>query len=101
MAEFIHKEGQGSIFPNDKGDNPNRPDMRGKLMIGGVLYELAIWEKSGQRGTFWSVSAKPAQERQQGGQQRPSMREEIKSRKAPAEKPYGDESEIDPSSIPF
>lgn len=32
-----------SLFKNDKGGNPKRPDYRGKCQVGGVEYELAGW----------------------------------------------------------
>lgn len=32
-----------SLFRNDKGGNPKRPDYRGKCQVGGVEYELAGW----------------------------------------------------------
>ena len=42
---FIPKEGSGSLFKNDKGDNPARPEYKGDIMLGGVLYEIAGWVK--------------------------------------------------------
>ena len=63
------KEGSGSLFKNDKGDNPARPDYRGDVMVGGVVYELSAWIKplAGDASKkFMSLSAKP---KQQQGQQ--------------------------------
>jgi len=40
---FIPQEGNGGLFKNDKGDNPARPDYKGDIMLGGVLYEVAGW----------------------------------------------------------
>ena len=42
---YIPQEGNGAIFKNEKGDNPARPDYRGDIMLGGVLYEVAGWIK--------------------------------------------------------
>ena len=42
---YIPQEGNGALFKNDKGDNPARPDFRGDIMLGGVLYEIAGWAK--------------------------------------------------------
>ena len=42
---FIPQEGSGALFKNDKGDNPARPDYKGDIMLGGVLYEVAGWIK--------------------------------------------------------
>jgi hypothetical protein len=56
---FEQKEGQGALFRNDKGDNPNRPDYKGEILIDGTLYEIAGWLKDGAKGKFLSLSAKP------------------------------------------
>ena len=37
------KEGEFTLFVNNKGDNQKRPDRRGELMIGGKLYRLSGW----------------------------------------------------------
>ena len=42
---YTPQEGNGAIFKNQKGDNPARPDYRGDIMLGGVLYEVAGWIK--------------------------------------------------------
>lgn len=72
------KDGSGSLFKNDKGDNPNRPDYRGDIMIEGVVYSLSAWIKEGQKGKFMSLSAQPkeapAPQRQQAPQARPQQR---------------------------
>ena len=63
------KEGSGALFKNDKGNNPARPDYRGDVMVGGVVYELSAWIKplAGDASKkFMSLSAKP---KQQQGQQ--------------------------------
>lgn len=66
------KEGSGALFKNDKGDNPARPDYRGDLMVGGVVYEISGWIKplaSDPEKRFMSLSAKPKEQRQQQGRQ--------------------------------
>jgi len=69
------KEGSGALFKNDKGDNPARPDYRGDVMVGGVVYELSAWIKplAGDASKkFMSLSAKPKQQQgQQGSAGRP------------------------------
>lgn len=62
MSTYEHKEGQGSLFQNDKGDNPKRPDIKGTLMWKGELLELAGWQKDGKNGWFYSLNAKPKEE---------------------------------------
>jgi len=44
------RDGQGSIFRNDKQGNESRPDYTGKLNLGGVIYWVAAWVKTPQRG---------------------------------------------------
>lgn len=47
---YEHKEGQGSMFRNDK-QNERQPDYKGTIVIGGNTYEIAAWERTSQRGT--------------------------------------------------
>jgi len=59
---FIPQEGNGALFKNDKGDNPARPDYRGDIMLGGVLYEIAGWLKpkpANPSERFLSLVGKP------------------------------------------
>jgi hypothetical protein len=61
------KDGSGALFKNNKGDNPSRPDYRGDLMVGGVVYEVSGWIKPLPRDAekkFMSLSAKPKQAKQ-------------------------------------
>jgi hypothetical protein len=60
---FELKDGQGTMFVNDKKGNDKAPDRRGELNIGGVMYEIAGWVKQGQRGPWISISCKPKEER--------------------------------------
>ena len=67
---YQQKEGQGSLFKNDK-QNDRQPDFRGSLMIKGVLYEVAGWQRTSQNGrAYISLQAsEPDPNRGQGGQQ--------------------------------
>ena len=59
---YTPQEGNGAIFKNDKGDNPARPDYRGYIMLGGVLYEVAGWIKLKQANPsekYMSLVGKP------------------------------------------
>lgn len=72
MSNYQPKDGSGALFKNDKGTNPVRPDYRGDLMVGGVLYEVSGWIKpktSNPEERFMSLSAKPKQ-----AQQKPANR---------------------------
>jgi len=39
------------LFKNDKGDNPKRPDYRGKLYLAGEEYKLSAWIKEQKDGS--------------------------------------------------
>jgi hypothetical protein len=60
---FELKDGQGTMFVNDKKGNEKAPDRRGELMLNGVMYEIAGWVKQGQRGPWMSISCKPKDSR--------------------------------------
>lgn len=93
------KEGSGGLFKNDKGDNPARPDYRGDLMVGGVLYEVSGWIKplpSNPENRFISLSAKPKQAQQRQAP-RPSH-DAAKSRQLPK---GGSTGFDDWSDVPF
>lgn len=51
------KDGQGSLFKNDKKESERHPDYKGRIMIDGTEYQLAAWIKEGQKGKFMSLSA--------------------------------------------
>jgi len=51
MADkYEPKDGDMSVFPNDKGDNPARPDYTGKVLIEGKEYRVALWNKTAKSG---------------------------------------------------
>lgn len=49
MADYDNNM-RGVLFPNDKGDNPKRPDMKGSLEIDGTKYFVSAWNKTSQKG---------------------------------------------------
>lgn len=55
---YVLRDGQGSLFKNDKKTSDSHPNARGELMIDGVLYEVAAWTKQGTKGPFQSLSVK-------------------------------------------
>lgn len=66
---FEHKEGQGTLFKNEK-QNDRQPDFKGTINIGGVTYEIAAWEKTSQRGgTFLSLQASLPREKSEATHQ--------------------------------
>ena len=52
---YEHREGQGSLFRNEKRDKDTQPQARGDALIGGVLYKISAWTKDGARGKFQSL----------------------------------------------
>lgn len=57
------REGQGSLFRNEKREKESQPNARGEALIGGVVYEIGAWTKEGKKGKFQSLSFKPKQAR--------------------------------------
>jgi|GEM_PF-942273 len=47
---YEHKEGKGSIFPNDYKLQDTHPDFRGKAMWKGEIIEISLWEGETQSG---------------------------------------------------
>lgn len=39
------------LFKNDKGDNPKRPDYRGKLYLHGEEYKISAWVQEKKDGS--------------------------------------------------
>jgi hypothetical protein len=50
---YEHKEGQISIFENNK-KMANQPSHRGTGLFQGQKIKIALWEKQGNLGTFYS-----------------------------------------------
>jgi uncharacterized protein (DUF736 family) len=49
------RDGQGSLFRNDKEGNDKRPDYRGQINIGGTFYDVSGWIKEGKKGKWMSL----------------------------------------------
>lgn len=59
---YEKKDGDISLFPNDKQGNEKRPDYKGTVLIGGTEYEVAMWKRTSSKGNeFLSGTAKPTQ----------------------------------------
>lgn len=56
MTEYDN-EMTGTLWPNDKEDNPSRPDVTGKCQINGTEYRMAGWKKvsSNTGKAFYSI----------------------------------------------
>jgi len=51
---YEHKEGSGSLFRNKKTKD-SQPDIKGQFKIGGIVYDIALWEQSKKPGPDYSV----------------------------------------------
>jgi len=62
MASFEMKDMTGALFKNDKGENQNRPDLKGKIMVDGKLLYLSAWKKKSAAGdAYYSISVQKPQ----------------------------------------
>ena len=52
---FIENENSGLVFNNDS-DNPKAPVMSGCINVNGEQFRIALWEKEGNNGIFYSVN---------------------------------------------
>jgi hypothetical protein len=50
---YEKKDGDITLFINDKGGNEKRPDYKGAALIGGVEYSVSIWHKQSKNGTSY------------------------------------------------
>ena len=66
----------GALFPNDKGDNPKRPDFRGTINVGGTDYNVAGWRKESKNGKKF-LSLKLDQKTDGGNQSANNEEDEI------------------------
>lgn len=64
---FEMKDGQGSLFKNERRTTETQPQFRGQVKINGKLLDIAAWTKKTQKGdTFLSLSvSEPRQQAQQ------------------------------------
>jgi hypothetical protein len=59
---YVQKDGQGSLFKNDRKEKDTHPDYKGSITINGQEMWLSAWIKKSDRGTFMSLSAQPKQQ---------------------------------------
>ena len=50
------KEGQGSLFKNQRREKETHPHATGECMIDGVVYRVSAWIKEGKNGKFQSLA---------------------------------------------
>ncbi len=61
---FELKDGQGTLFRNDKDGNEKRPDYRGEANIAGTIYRVSGWIKEGKNGKWMSLKIEPPREQE-------------------------------------
>lgn len=62
---------KGVAFRNDYKKSEKQPDFKGKGNFKGVDFEVAIWERFGKNGQFFSFSFQEPYVRPDGGQPQP------------------------------
>lgn len=60
---YVQKDGQGSLFKNDRKEKESHPDYKGSIMVGGVEYWVSAWIKRPDgKAPFMSLAAQPKEE---------------------------------------
>lgn len=49
------KEGNGSLFNNERKEKETHPDLTGSIMINGKEHWLNGWRKQGKKGEFFRI----------------------------------------------
>lgn len=63
---YVQKEGQGSLFKNDRKEKESHPDYKGSIMVDGVEYWVSAWIKRSEgKAPFMSLSAQPKEKQQE------------------------------------
>lgn len=60
MSGYQHKEGKGSVRPNQYKTDDRHPDMKGGGMFNGVVFDIAMWARD---NGGYSVSISPKREK--------------------------------------
>jgi hypothetical protein len=62
---FEQRDGDGSLFANDRKQTQQHPDLTGTLTLGGIQYYVSAWHKQSKDGTrkYLSLSVRPKQQK--------------------------------------
>jgi len=91
---------KGVLFRNDRKESDNHPDYRGQININGREFWLSAWIKTGQKGKFMSLSAKPKDDQPQ--REVPmSQRAPAKTRQPMQKQSIIPDDDMDGDRIPF
>jgi hypothetical protein len=53
------RDNSGTLFRNERKEQPNHADYQGECMIDGQMYYMNAWLKEGKNGKFMSFSFRP------------------------------------------
>jgi hypothetical protein len=70
MSDYTPQPNTFTLFANDKGDNPKRPDYRGDIVLpDGTKMRLSAWIRESRNGErkFLSGKVEPFQQQTSGG----------------------------------
>jgi len=70
MSDYTPQPNTFTLFANDKGDNPKRPDYRGDIILpDGTKMRLSAWVRESRNGErkFLSGKVEPFQQQTSGG----------------------------------
>ena len=70
MSDYTPQPNTFTLFANDKGDNPKRPDYKGDIVLpDGTKMRLSAWIREARNGErkFLSGKVEPMQQQTSGG----------------------------------
>ena len=70
MSDYQPQPNTFTLFANDKGDNPKRPDYKGDIvLLDGTKMRLSAWIRESRNGErkFLSGKVEPMQQQTSGG----------------------------------
>ena len=65
MSKFELKEGQFTLFKNDRKTKETHPDYTGEIKVRGEIMWMSAWIKEGKRGKFMSGAIKRKDDQRQ------------------------------------
>jgi hypothetical protein len=84
IRPISNQPGRGVLFRVRDKQNPKGPDLKGGLNLGGVEYELAVWERESKRGQpYLSLTISPPRD-QAANTERPADDSDIPFGNEPA-----------------
>ena len=64
--EYTKRDGDASLFVNDRKETEKQPDYKGSLFLNGKDYWVNGWAKTSQSGKKWiSMSVQPKEPKEQ------------------------------------